>query len=554
VQDPTKATSINLRLLTGAPLVQSSSVAFADAAGTGWVVPRGSASMVNGSSTVAYRGNYGMMVTAPVNMTSPTVGFMILRIPAGNVFNTAGYDTLSLAVNIGTYEGEGISIGLTDINGHVLGIAPLASYSPDGILDAYQWYALNIPLADLNATNASIYSIVVFISAPNGASFSFDEIQFTAAPAPDAINAVTASCSPTSVSVGGTAQCMTSVAITGNPDTSVIWSVNGVENGNSTVGTIDPTSNPPVYTAPSTVPNPATITITAMSVFDSTKSGSMTLTINPLSSSPFSSNARQAVVLEAFYALRTSHDGGCDQYIYYLSYNNCVSSWNFLNDNNQASGPLAMANLVPAFGIDASDWAVPSDTYYDARYDTGIPPSFYSDLATYGYSTAGGTNGSVGRGGQCVFFANNILYRSQSDQSTLNFATMMNTPTSSNPNPDPRLNPDPNLQDVQMGDVLFLYGGSGAFSVNHVAIVVNLYPGPDGIEAVDVIDSNYVPDNMPISSGREAIAKHSFCLVDNNNCTFYPNVQMIQGQGQEQIGYRIWTGTQYYHALYVPNQ
>jgi len=40
-------------------------------------------------------------------------------------------------------------------------------------------------------------------------------------------------------------------------------------------------------------------------------------------------NSRRAVVLEAFYALRPSHDGGCDKTIS----GNCVASWPYLTDD-----------------------------------------------------------------------------------------------------------------------------------------------------------------------------------------------------------------------------
>ena len=164
-------------------------------------------------------------------------------------------------------------------------------------------------------------------------------------------------------------------------------------------------------------------------------------------------------------------------------------------------------------------------------------PSLYSDVADYGYSIAGGGNGSVGRGGQCMFFANNILYRSQSDQTTLNFSTMS-------------ASADSNLQDVQMGDVLFLYGKSDpGFTTNHVAIVVQIYQESGEVAAVDVIDSNYISDIYNSGVGvpyREVIARHSFCTTADGNCPF-SNVQMVQGE------YQIWTGTQYYGTSYPSN-
>ena len=61
----------------------------------------------------------------------------------------------------------------------------------------------------------------------------------------------------------------------------VTWQVNQVVGGNMIAGTI--TSNG-YYTAPNSVPNPATVTVTAVLQVDSTKSGSASVTIQSLSS------------------------------------------------------------------------------------------------------------------------------------------------------------------------------------------------------------------------------------------------------------------------------
>lgn len=56
----------------------------------------------------------------------------------------------------------------------------------------------------------------------------------------------------------------------------VRWSVNGVAGGNSTVGTV---GGDGLYTAPSAIPNPATVTVTATSLSTPTKSASAAVTI-----------------------------------------------------------------------------------------------------------------------------------------------------------------------------------------------------------------------------------------------------------------------------------
>jgi 6-phosphogluconolactonase (cycloisomerase 2 family)/uncharacterized protein (DUF58 family) len=86
--------------------------------------------------------------------------------------------------------------------------------------------------------------------------------------------AVTVSPNAANVVVGQTLQFTATVANTNN--TAVTWQVNGVANGNSSVGTISATG---LYTAPSTVPSPATVTVTAVSAADGSKSGSANVTV-----------------------------------------------------------------------------------------------------------------------------------------------------------------------------------------------------------------------------------------------------------------------------------
>ena len=76
------------------------------------------------------------------------------------------------------------------------------------------------------------------------------------------------------VAAGGTQQFTATVQNTSN--TAVTWQVNGVTGGNATVGTI---SSSGLYTAPA---SPATVTVTAVSQADTTKSASAQVTITPV--------------------------------------------------------------------------------------------------------------------------------------------------------------------------------------------------------------------------------------------------------------------------------
>jgi uncharacterized protein (DUF1800 family) len=77
----------------------------------------------------------------------------------------------------------------------------------------------------------------------------------------------------------GATQAFTA-AVTGNANTSVTWSVNTVAGGNAATGTIDANGT---YTAPASLPSPNTITVTATSAADTTKSANSALTLeNPV--------------------------------------------------------------------------------------------------------------------------------------------------------------------------------------------------------------------------------------------------------------------------------
>ncbi len=79
---------------------------------------------------------------------------------------------------------------------------------------------------------------------------------------------------PASVELGATQQFNAVVSGSGNPNTTVSWTVDGVAGGNSMVGTIDASG---LYTAPTILPSPASVNVTATSVADPAKSaGAMT--------------------------------------------------------------------------------------------------------------------------------------------------------------------------------------------------------------------------------------------------------------------------------------
>lgn len=90
-------------------------------------------------------------------------------------------------------------------------------------------------------------------------------------------SSVQVSIKPTQVTLtpGATQQFAASVINAGNG--AVTWQVNGIEGGNGAVGTIDSTG---LYTAPVSLPLPSSVTVTAVSKADTSKSASATVTLS----------------------------------------------------------------------------------------------------------------------------------------------------------------------------------------------------------------------------------------------------------------------------------
>ncbi len=94
------------------------------------------------------------------------------------------------------------------------------------------------------------------------------------------VKGVSVQVSPATGTIRGGAQQVFSATVNGATNTAVTWSVNGVPGGNATVGTIVGNGN---YLAPTILPNPSNITVTATSVADTTASGNAAITLgNPV--------------------------------------------------------------------------------------------------------------------------------------------------------------------------------------------------------------------------------------------------------------------------------
>jgi hypothetical protein len=94
---------------------------------------------------------------------------------------------------------------------------------------------------------------------------------------------VSVSISPSLATMATLATQSFTATVSGSSNTAVTWQVNGISGGNSTAGlvstTVLGTTNEAIFLAPSTVPSPASVSVTAVSQADPTKSATATVTI-----------------------------------------------------------------------------------------------------------------------------------------------------------------------------------------------------------------------------------------------------------------------------------
>lgn len=116
------------------------------------------------------------------------------------------------------------------------------------------------------------------------------------------------SIAPLSATVGLSETFQFLATVTGTTNTAVNWSVNDVAGGNSTVGTISATG---LYTAPATLPSPASATIKAVSAADNSRSANVTLTLvtasDPTLTAISPTSAAQGALFQDIYLTGTNY-------------------------------------------------------------------------------------------------------------------------------------------------------------------------------------------------------------------------------------------------------
>lgn len=193
-----------------------------------------------------------------INATNVAFGDVVVNTSATQPLILTSTGTAAVTVNGATLTGAGFKLS--------------GSVFP-ATLNPGQQATLYVQFNPLVAGAATGQLTITSNSSTNGTAVIGLTGTGTAAPQ---VVAVAVTPATASINTGVTQQFAASV--TGTSNTAVTWTASGTGCSGATCGTISSTG---LYTAPPTVPSPATVTITATSASDPSKSASATVTIMP---------------------------------------------------------------------------------------------------------------------------------------------------------------------------------------------------------------------------------------------------------------------------------
>ncbi len=154
---------------------------------------------------------------------------------------------------------------------HVLGIS---NSKARGAVKHLLFFVLFIALFGLASCGAAPASTAVTCTVSTSTTASNSSTNTCT----DPVKGISVTISPATVSVNVVTTQQFQDAIQGGTNNVTIWQVNGITGGNDTIGRIDSNG---LYHAPTTIPSPAIVTVTAISFEDETVSASATVAITP---------------------------------------------------------------------------------------------------------------------------------------------------------------------------------------------------------------------------------------------------------------------------------
>ncbi len=216
-------------------------------------------------------------------------------------------------------------------------------------------------------TNNGLYTAPATVPSPatvtvKATSVADSSASATATVTITAPQVVAVSVSPTTADVEVSKTATFTATVTGSTNKAVTWSVVGGD----TNGTI---TSAGVYTAPATVPNPATVTVKAISQADNTKSATATVTVKP---APV-----QAVTVAVTPKTASVVTGGTQQFTATVA--NATDATVTWKVNNIAGGDVTVGTITDK-GLYTAPATVPAAAKPTARKAAGVQAGATADV------------------------------------------------------------------------------------------------------------------------------------------------------------------------------
>ena len=265
--DPNKTMSITFSIPAVAVGVSPASPTVILGATLQFTAPVGNATntavtwSMTGAGTISSTGLY----TAPATLTTPS---------SATVIATSVADPTKSAGTTLTIPAVAVSVAPPNVSLNGGGSQPFTATVTNATNTAVTWSLTGLGTLDPNGAYTAPTVVPSQQTATVKATSTADASKSGSAVV--TLIPVSVSVSPSSPTVPIKATQQFAAAVAGTSNSAVTWSVSGTGCTGSTCGTINATG---LYSAPDAIPTPPTVTITAVSAVDVTKSGTATVTI-----------------------------------------------------------------------------------------------------------------------------------------------------------------------------------------------------------------------------------------------------------------------------------
>jgi serine protease len=295
--------------------------------------------------------------TACLTAISPTLPITVSVSPSGPSVQ-AGLGSQTFTATVTSAPNTNVT---WEVNGIAGGNSTVGTISGAGVYTA----PANIPTSPTVTVTA--------VSAADSTVSGFAGVTITAP--------VAVVVSPSTATVlAGTGTQSFAATVTNTSNTALTWEVNGIAGGNSTVGTI---SSAGLYTAPAKIPSPATVTVTAVSAADPTRSGTAQVTIAHVAVAVLPGSASVATGATQSFVASVSNT------------TNTGVTWQV----NAIAGGNSTFGMISSSGVYTAPATVPSPAMVTVTaVSVADPNQSGSATVTVTSSSAGSTSGSSSSG------------------------------------------------------------------------------------------------------------------------------------------------------------